>query len=331
MPIFSIIIPVYNTQDYVSDCLKSVLSQTFSDFECIIINDGSTDDSDIICNDIGKQDNRFIIIHQQNSGISISRNKGIIYSNGDYIIFLDSDDVLINIYALQKLYEVIKKQNFPDVIYHSHLYSFSDEQYFINYDSINLNILSYNVSSFFNVFTHSKSNALLTSWTFTINKKFFINNNLFFKDHILHEDNHFIPRLLCSIDNQIAINHNLFYGYRKIRHGSIMHSINSKRITDLIVTINELIQISNNELIKYKKKIYHHYCNSLWLYAFRLLSEYDEIEDNYKKQTVINSLISTSNCILYKINLLNIIYYFCFKLFGINNTINIRNFIKKFI
>lgn len=82
---FSIIVPVYNVEKYLDKCLKSILRQTFKDFECIIIDDGSPDNSNIIIDKYVKLDQRFKVIHQKNMGISAARNAGLDIAEGDYI------------------------------------------------------------------------------------------------------------------------------------------------------------------------------------------------------------------------------------------------------
>lgn len=88
----SIIIPVYNTGNYLHKCIKSVLSQKLSDFELILVDDGSKDESGAICDEYAKQDNRIKVIHKENEGVSITRNRGIEIAEGEYIGFVDSDD-----------------------------------------------------------------------------------------------------------------------------------------------------------------------------------------------------------------------------------------------
>jgi len=93
IPKVSIIAPVYNTEKYLTRCLDSIRAQTFSDFECILVNDCSTDTSGSICEKYKKQDARFIVIHNQtNLGSSQTRRIGLEHSTGDYIIYIDSDD-----------------------------------------------------------------------------------------------------------------------------------------------------------------------------------------------------------------------------------------------
>lgn len=94
----SIIVPVYNTGKYLTDCLESIADQTYHNFEAIVVDDGSTDNSAAICDKFSQWDQRFVVIHQQNGGISNARNKGLSCAHGEYILFVDSDDVIKNDY-----------------------------------------------------------------------------------------------------------------------------------------------------------------------------------------------------------------------------------------
>ena len=101
-PKVSIIIPVYNAQDYLQECLDSVLSQTFCDIEVVLVDDGSKDDSGKICDEYALKDGRITVVHQKNAGVSVARNKGIEVASGDWIMFVDSDD-FITVDAVEKL------------------------------------------------------------------------------------------------------------------------------------------------------------------------------------------------------------------------------------
>lgn len=90
----SAIVPVYNCQDYIEKCLYSILNQTFNDFEIIVVNDGSTDNTAIILDRYQKTDSRIKVFHQVNKGVSDARNTGISHSNGRFIVFIDGDDWL---------------------------------------------------------------------------------------------------------------------------------------------------------------------------------------------------------------------------------------------
>lgn len=95
MPTLSIIIPVYNTERYLRECIESILTQSFTDFELILIDDGSTDRSGEICEEYKKKDNRIVFIKKENGGVSDARNVGITLSRGKYLLFCDSDDTMI--------------------------------------------------------------------------------------------------------------------------------------------------------------------------------------------------------------------------------------------
>lgn len=93
MPKFSIIIPVYNVAPYLRECLDSVLVQTFTDWEAVCVDDGSTDESGAILDEYGRRDSRFVVIHQLNGGEGAARNTGLAVAKGEWICFLDSDDI----------------------------------------------------------------------------------------------------------------------------------------------------------------------------------------------------------------------------------------------
>lgn len=99
----SVIVPVYNAGRYLCECVESILSQSFRDFELILINDGSRDDSGLICDEYEKTDVRVCVFHQENSGVSVARNVGLDNANGEWITFVDADDYLPN-QALEILY-----------------------------------------------------------------------------------------------------------------------------------------------------------------------------------------------------------------------------------
>lgn len=116
MPKFSVIIPVYNTEKYLDRCISSVIKQTYKDFEIILVNDGSKDNSGNICDEHKKNDNRIKVIHQKNAGVSTARNIGLKNAVGDYIIFVDSDD-FIEGDSLEKLNSILDKNDVDCIIY----------------------------------------------------------------------------------------------------------------------------------------------------------------------------------------------------------------------
>lgn len=113
-PLFSLITPVYNTERYLPKCIESMLSQSYSNIEIILIDDGSTDNSGIVCDNAAKKDSRITVIHKKNEGIVSARVAGGQIANGEYIINVDSDDWIDRDYC--KTMESIVKQYHPDII-----------------------------------------------------------------------------------------------------------------------------------------------------------------------------------------------------------------------
>lgn len=105
-PTISIIVPVYNTEKYLQRCLESIAAQTYKDFECILVDDGSTDGSDKICDEYAAKDNRFKVFHKKNGGVSSARNIGIAHANGEWLYFCDSDDKLHDGESLTNLFKL---------------------------------------------------------------------------------------------------------------------------------------------------------------------------------------------------------------------------------
>ena len=112
---FSVIIPVYNVEKYLDTCMESVLCQSFSDFEVLLIDDGATDSSGAMCDAWAVKDTRIRVIHQENQGLSGARNTGIREASGDYLMFLDSDDWWAGPDVLEKVARRIDKTH-PDVL-----------------------------------------------------------------------------------------------------------------------------------------------------------------------------------------------------------------------
>lgn len=93
-PKVTIVVPVYNGEQFLPACIESICAQTWTDFECVMVNDGSSDGSGAICDEVSRRDSRFRVIHQENGGLSRARNAGMRISRGEYYLFLDADDTI---------------------------------------------------------------------------------------------------------------------------------------------------------------------------------------------------------------------------------------------
>lgn len=119
MAFFDIIIPVYNVKNYLEECLRSVLQQSFRDFQVILVDDGSTDGSGALCDGFAAQDNRVRVVHKTNGGASSARNLGLAEARGEYILFLDADDYLLSPAVLESLAQRLTRTKADVLIYDS--------------------------------------------------------------------------------------------------------------------------------------------------------------------------------------------------------------------
>jgi len=236
MVCFSIIIPLYNTENYIEKCLKSVMWQTYENYECIIINDGSTDLSCEKAKEYIKSDNRFIVLEQENKGLSMARNYGIQKASGDYLVFLDSDDFL-EWNGLAQFAEIIGTSG-PDVIM-SNIYAYCEEE-----DTSQLQVLrdtdmKASGKELFKICIGAKGFPF-AAWVFTVKRSFYIEKGLWFEPGFLHEDELWFPQLMLECPKVYFYSGGVYH-YRYHRDGSIMQSLNIKKLTDKLKII-EILQ-----------------------------------------------------------------------------------------
>lgn len=125
-PQISIIIPIFNVESYLSRCINSILLQTFTNFELLLINDGSSDDSGNICNEYARRDNRIKVFHKRNGGVGSARNLGLDNARGEWITFCDSDDWVEKDW-LESYVDEIK--NNPDILFQGYIYEYPTKSY----------------------------------------------------------------------------------------------------------------------------------------------------------------------------------------------------------
>lgn len=110
-PKISVIVPVYNTEKYLDRCIQSILAQTYTDFELLLVDDGSTDSSGAICDKYAEQDSRVRVFHKENGGVSSARNQGLDNAKGEWITFVDSDD-----WVDREFFNILSKSSKPDIL-----------------------------------------------------------------------------------------------------------------------------------------------------------------------------------------------------------------------
>lgn len=251
----SIIIPLYNAESYVNECLSSLKEQTFTNWEAIIIDDGSKDKSLEVCSKYIAGDQRFKIISKQNEGVSITRNKGIQLAKGDFIFFLDADDYLLDKNCLEVLTN-LAQINQLDFIRFEYKAIDSHNNYLFNNRNKHIrkrfyhkivtpvdycNKIAYN--EFFLCFSFFKLSILRE------------NNIQFINGCRMREDADFIIRYLYYCKKIMYIP-NEYYAYRK--HNNAATSINLKNYeSDLKLVFDSLNTFKNKcSNIEYKKYIY---------------------------------------------------------------------------
>jgi glycosyltransferase involved in cell wall biosynthesis len=243
MPEITIIIPVYNVEDYLSKCLDSILAQTFNDFECILIDDGSTDNSGKICDKYAKKDDRMIVIHQKNSGPSSARNAGLDKAGGEWIGFVDSDDWCDND-MFSRLYENSIRNN-ADVsvcgwkrIYKNKIITYAQEKEYIynSYEAVNA-MLS---NKYFDGYI----------WNKLIRARFFTKYNIRFDINIKPFEETLVLFRILKIINKAVYSPVPCYNYN-INPDSITNKSRLTWVTAL-PAFEKMISLETSEPIKHK-------------------------------------------------------------------------------
>jgi len=299
-PKVSVIIPIYNVQNYLILCIESVVSQILKEIEIICINDGSTDDSLLILQEYSKKDNRIMIITQRNRGLSEARNTGIKYSNGEFIYFLDSDDFL-EINALFELYNYAKKFNL-DIIY------FQTSQ-FKNNDNITINKNNEKITDFtinlndimegkyLYVQLREKNKYSPVVWLSFIKKQFYIKTGLSFYPGILHEDVLFTLTGILSAKRAIYIDRK--YHHYRVNNDSIMQSKKTvKNLYGWLISYCEILRILKKN--EFEQKVIDA-INITGNYLKRLIKQIIKIISNNEKKILSIKLTNSQQEILFSI------------------------------
>lgn len=218
----SVIIPVYNTEKYLRECLDSIVNQTLENIEIICINDGSTDNSINILKEYADRDKRITVISQRNQGQAVARNKGISMSSGKYIYFMDSDDKLV-LYALDLLFTEAVTNNL-DVVYFDAISFFETidlekkyPQYKTMYQSkFNKNCVMSGCDMF--VLMNKTGSYRASPCLFIVKTEFIKTHEIYFPEGILYEDNLFMFNVTLSARCVKHMKEKLFL--RRVRYGS---------------------------------------------------------------------------------------------------------------
>jgi glycosyltransferase involved in cell wall biosynthesis len=314
---FSIIVPIYNVQKYVINCLKSIEAQENMDFEVILVNDGSTDNSKELCEKFIEFKNNFYLFSQENKGLSAARNTGIEKAKGEYIIFLDSDDYLNNngLFKIQKILEgrkvdvLVSRFNYLDDVSKK----LSESKVFDDFEE------NYTKPIKFYDKHVNQGRNWLSAWSCIVKREFLIKNQLFFEVGLLHEDELWVPTIFAKASSY-SLNNDLFYIYRINRSGSIMSSIKSKNQLHKIFICHNLNSL---EVDNYTKKILNKRVSDLFFST--IVNSLIHLRS--EETIIINKEIRTNIILLkngYKKN-----YYYIYKIFGLKKLFSILKILYK--
>ena len=288
----SIVIPVYNVEKYLPECLDSVVNQTYTNLQIILVDDGSTDNSGKICDEYAEKDSRITVIHQENQGAGAAKNTGLELIKGDYFSIIDSDDYLEQNYYeklvcfLQKYKADITQCNFYNLLVNEKIKR-----------QLNFKYSNYKISN-----SKQYLFEMLYDWKYSVfwNKLFktsLLNNSIRFPVSRKIDDEFFTYKLICNAKKIINIDMPL-YNYR-MRKSSVMNvNNNDELITDRIDCFIERMEYIKDMCPSLLKDYYYHFSDFL-LYTYnsatstKLKGELEEYIKAYpfKKESIFKRLV----------------------------------------
>jgi len=249
---FSIIVPVYNSELYLEKCVNSILKQSYQNIELILINDGSTDGSSRLCDEIAEKDSRVVVIHKLNGGVSDARNVGIKKATGEYILFVDSDD-FIEINACEMFYKSIKANPSLEIIA-TNIKVINDKQMKENCFLPTKNVISTGEEF---LSTQLDKWMAMFVWRFVYKRALLIENQVYFDVKLrYYEEETWLPKVLL-LASKVATVDFIYYNYI-IRNNSLSNPLDENQIVQsaldhlnvLYDCINQYSDIKNTELRK---------------------------------------------------------------------------------
>ena len=288
----SIIIPIFNSEKFIHQCLESIVSQTLIDWECILINDGSIDNSGMICEEYAEKDNRFKVIHQKNGGSASARNAGLQHCHSKYIAFVDSDDYIGNNY-LEKLYNAIET-NDADLIICGYT-----EQKGKQKKKIIPTLGLKNIESVFADFLSGQIKGYL--WNKLFKSEIIERHSIKFSEgHNLWEDNLFVLQYLYK-SHKIFFISDCIYNYNRQIQNSLTRCLTSKKFDDVVFSLNYIKDfLEKNHIYTKYEQLFLHRCVNSKIIMLRNLSNSDRVYDTiftdveikYMKQDYHNGILT---------------------------------------
>lgn len=246
-PKISIVIPVYKAEDYISECLKSCVEQTFKDIEIIVVNDCSPDKSMQIVENYAKKDSRIRIInHEKNRGSGGSRNTGINEACGEYLWFIDSDDY-VDIHACQILYNLILQDELDIVQFTSLDFNEKNGEKFFYINKLNNPWTKNKVLNPSDKKSGLSGSPNVTPWSYIVKTNLL--KDCLFRENVYHEDVDFTMKLFSKAKRFETVSYTAYY-YRINLESATKSKLSAKRLSDMFTVCYEL----KNEIDKNKYK-----------------------------------------------------------------------------
>ena len=287
-PLFSIIIPIYNVEQYLKECVDSIRNQTFFDCEIILVDDGSPDMCPKICDKYAEIDTRIHVIHKENGGLSSARNCGVESAHGEYIIFVDSDDYWNDNEALNKLAMKIREQKCVDILVFNNIdYSCLTGEKIVCNREYNVNLLEN--SSKEDVLKYVFESGVFpgAAWVTVTRRKFLEENKISFIEGIKAEDIDWLLNVFLNAEKFAAIN-SAFYVYRKYRGGSITGTADIKSVMDILYTLEIWIKRLNGKKYEVIKNNALGYLCNHYMCAVLIYDNLSEEQKVYCKEKLKN-------------------------------------------
>lgn len=244
----SIIIPVFNAEKYLRQCLNSILAQTYTNYEVVIINDGSTDKSGDIIDDYGKYDDKIHPYHRNNGGVSSARNFGISVASGEYICFIDADDIICSNY-LDILYTAIQKGADSSIAGFKHIDVPQDKEIIVVPQKEEIKNLNDSILDFLDF---EKPDWQRYLWNRLFKMSVIKKNNIRFREDIYYkEDGVFLVDYLCKSNGLVSYSNQIIYYYRQNQNsalGSLHTKFNKKILTNINAHLLILEQLKKAKL-----------------------------------------------------------------------------------
>lgn len=310
---FSVIVPVYNVEKYLKECIDSVLSQTFEDFELILVDDGSKDSSGAICDEYAQKDNRVKVIHKENGGLSDARNVGTNSAIGEYVIYIDSDDYIDGTDFFEGIYD--KAQKGTDIICYKFRKYFEDSKTFSKCDFAFPELDSHKTLAERVNYLVKTNSFYCSAWSKAIKLSLLRDNQIEFEKGLLGEDQEWYYHVLLKANSIDGIDKD-YIVYRQ-RANSITTSWKMKNLTDCIYVVDKWQkQIAEADIdTNYKTAL----LNSVAKLYCNLLIGYTNFNDKEKK-TQYSRLKDLSFLLKYNLNPRVAVFSKIYKLAGFNIT-----------